>query len=378
MNIHSRVPTGRIFFSVSPMCFVSIGKDSLLSEGFMRRIRLILPFLLLLAFALSAGTQEPPQIARLGECKLESGQVIRDCRVAYRTAGALDAEKTNAILFPTWFTGRSANLVNLAGPGKMIDTTKFFVIFVDALGNGVSSSPSNSAEQAGAQFPVFTMRDMVHVQYRLVTEELKLKHLHAVMGMSMGGMQAFEWAASYPDFMDKVVSIVGTPQMTSYDLLLWQTQLKTIEDGLRAGGDPREALHTAALIHQLAIETPRRRAAQTKPSDFAEYFKGTQTRLAARMDPYDYIRQLQAMIAHDTAAGGSLEQAAAKMRAAVLVVASHDDLMVNPEPALRLANALKAQTLVLESDCGHLAFSCERQKVEPVVARFLAEPAMRR
>src|SRR5690349_14212526 len=94
--------------------------------------------------AQSAPTAAPAQYASLGDFKLENGQIIRDCRVAYRTFGQLNAEKSNVVLFTTWFTGNTAELIDAIGPGKLIDSSKYYVIAVDALGDGFSSSPSNS------------------------------------------------------------------------------------------------------------------------------------------------------------------------------------------------------------------------------------------
>ena len=103
---------------------------------------------LLIAASCTLGAQQGAQlIASLGDFKLESGQVIRDCRIGYRTYGQLDAAKSNAILFPTWFGGTTEQLAGNFGSGKMIDTGKYFVIAVDAIGNGVSTSPSNSRTQ---------------------------------------------------------------------------------------------------------------------------------------------------------------------------------------------------------------------------------------
>jgi pimeloyl-ACP methyl ester carboxylesterase len=131
-------------------------------------------------------------------------------RRGYRTLGKLNAEKSNAILWPTWLGGRSEELLQFIGPGNVVDSGKYFVILVDSIGNGISTSPFNSSSQPRMKFPKFTVRDMVESEHRLVTEVLRLGHLHAVMGLSMGGMQAFEWAVVYPDFMDLTVFVAAS------------------------------------------------------------------------------------------------------------------------------------------------------------------------
>ena len=96
----------------------------------------------------------------------------------------------------------------LIGPGRALDPAKYFIICTDAIGNGLTSSPSNSKIQARMQFPKFNIRDMAASQQRLVTEKFGIKKLVTVIGASMGGMQALQWAASYPDMVDSMVPII--------------------------------------------------------------------------------------------------------------------------------------------------------------------------
>ena len=334
--------------------------------------------LMLFSAGTSARAQDLPpiQYAALGEFKLESGAAIHDCRLGYRTFGKLNADKSNAILFPTWFTGRSGDIGANIGPGRIVDNGKFYIIAVDAIGDGVSCSPSNSKSQHGPDFPQFTIHDMVVSEYRLVTETLHLKHLHAVMGMSMGGMQTFEWVVSYPEMMDLAVPIVGTPQQSSYDLLLWNAEQAALEaDPDWKGGHytRNPALPMVAYLHEMNLSTPKFRVDHTTREQFADYFHRIGTQEHTGFDANDYLRQLQAMIAHDIAHGGALSTAATKIKAKMLIVNAQQDHMVDPLPALGFATLIHAQTYVLESDCGHMAPGCEIGTLSPVIDRFLEQ-----
>ena len=143
-------------------------------------------------------TDPPHQLYQMGDLKLESGEVIRDFAISYVTHGTLNAKKSNAILMVTAISGNHHRLDFLIGPGKALDTGKYFIICTDAIGNGLTTSPSNSTAQPRMQFPRFAIRDMVTSQHRLLTEHLGINHVVAVVGPSMGGMQALQWGVSHP------------------------------------------------------------------------------------------------------------------------------------------------------------------------------------
>lgn len=146
----------------------------------------------------------------LGDFRFESGVTLPDARLCYVTHGILNGDKTNAILLPSFYSGDHHGYDFLIGPGKALDPAKYFIVATDMFADGLSSSPSNTpAPFAGPDFPTVTIRDNVNATHRLISEKFGVTRLHAVIGFSMGAQQAFQWAASYPDAMEKVVGYCG-------------------------------------------------------------------------------------------------------------------------------------------------------------------------
>lgn len=330
--------------------------------------------LILLLCSLTAFAQNELKFAELGDFKLESGEYIRECKLAYRTFGKLNADKSNAVLFPTWFSGTSEQLVENFGKDKMVDDAKFFVIAVDALGNGVTSSPSNSKLQPMEKFPRFSIRDMVNAEHQLVTRTFGIKKLHAVMGISMGGMQIFEWMVAYPEMMVKAIPIVGTTRQTAYDLLLWSTELKAIEQAQALDTSENAGAELVARIHALALVTPAYRNSSTPPKEFSAFVQKEEQNYLNTFNAENWKSQLKAMMAHDVSRKfGSLAQAASAVKAKTLVVVARQDMMVNPDPAIEFARLIKAEILEVNNACGHAFASCEGSTVNAAVARFLGQ-----
>jgi len=272
----------------------------------------------LLLVALALACAPPQKLAKLGDCALESGEVIRDCEIGYRTFGELDQARSNAILVTPWAMGTSADLARQIARGELFDRSGRYVVAVDAFANGVASSPSSSERQQGRAFPRFSMRDVVESQYQLLTRVLGVSRLSAVVGTSAGGMQVFHWVTAHPEFVDRAIAIAGSPRSSAADRARWTA-----------------------------------RADESVSEDFA--------------------RQARAIAGQDVSApfGGSLQSAAAAVRAKLLVVVAQRDEVVDPAPALEFARFAGAQVVLLDGRCGHRATVCESDAVRRAVSSFL-------
>ncbi len=314
-------------------------------------------------------------VAELGECALESGAVLAPCDLAYRTYGELNAARDNAILISTWFGGTSADWTGILGSG-LIDLEGFYTIVVDAFGNGVSTSPTTSPTQGGGAFPLVSIGDMVHSQYRLVSDVMELDGLYAVMGISMGGMQTFEWLVEYPGFFDKAVTIIGSPRLAAYDIARWETELRLLELFEACECDEAAAAHAGLSI--LTSNTPAYHARVSDRTTVQSALDG-QDRSVQRLSEgrtKNIATQLRAMINLDVSRGfgGDMAAAAASIQAELLVVVNATDHLVTPGPALEFAELAGAQSLVLDDDCGHLSpfQSCSGTEMTLAISAFLA------
>ena len=306
---------------------------------------------LLLVIVASASAQT--RQVMLGECRLESGGRIENCRLGYRTFGSLNAERTNAILIPTWFASRAEAWLPLLGPTGAVDTTGFFVVIVESLGAGTSSSPSNSQTQRGRSFPEITVGDMVDAAYRLARDHLELPELYAVVGISLGGLQAFEWGVRYPDYVRRIVPIHGAPRQAIYGRAMWQLISRATEDGL-GGAVPLDS--TAATLARFMVIAGTSPAGANRRADstYARYME-TQARHFRGVDLYEWSWHARAILRHDIGRrfGGDLGEAAKAWRARSLVVAATQDHSIDSEPARAFARLINADTLLVTSPLGH-------------------------
>jgi homoserine O-acetyltransferase len=303
-----------------------------------------LALLLLAAPALAHGPNDPPhQSYALGDFKLESGEVIRDFSISYVTHGTLNANRSNAILMVTAIGGNHHRIDYLIGPGRSLDPSKYFIIATDAIGNGLTTSPSNSKAQPRMQFPKFNMRDMVSSQHRLLTEKFGIKKVVTVIGASMGGMQALQWAVSNPEMMDSIIPIIPlgrTPAWTTGILEMLRQSI--MSDPRWKGGNyaasepPEQGMRLwAGWLSGVIVRTPvYQEANYPNAQDAIGYLKGVQDGGWRRMDAVDWIYQSWAYDQHNlgTTPGfnGDYHRALRSIKAKTLILAGSVDLL-NPE-----------------------------------------------
>ena len=312
--------------------------------------------------------QSDLQLVNIGNFTTTNGNVINDCQIGYRTVGKLNSDKSNVVLYPTWFTGTSEDITN---PGSLlyntIDTTGLYIVVIDALTNGVSSSPSNTPD-----FPIVTIRDMVNSQYLLLVNHLKIDHLFAIIGVSLGGMQTFEWLVAYPNFMDKAIPINGTPKQSFFDILVWQTQTDLI---IKANTNEEELAFSMKRVYDIFfmnLFTPSFFVRTESPDNLSAFRK---EKYALMLNSGDYLGGLRAMIQQDIykESKSNPDNIDDIVKAEVLVIISQQDHLVNPTNSIAFSKVLNCRLLELKGDCGHSAPWYEYEKIKEATSLFLKE-----
>lgn len=308
-------------------------------------------------------------VVNIGELEMQSGEII-NCNIGYRTFGKINSDSSNIIIYPTWFEGTTEGIASLIEKFNFVDTTKYFIIAIDALGNGVSSSPSNY--KSDKTFPEITIRDMVNSQYKFLTQVLGFNHLYGAIGGSMGSMQVLEWSVAYPGFIDKIAAYVSSPKMTSYDLLWMNTQLNFIESARKQSMSDREIKKISEMITALIARTPAYIVSSTSLENFSEYLSSFDKEPSKIVTLDDYLTQLKAMMKHDISINfnNSLEETAENIKAKLFIICSETDMMVNPTETKKLAKLTNAKALYLNNNCGHLAVNCELERCKKEIAEF--------
>lgn len=320
--------------------------------------------------AAAHGPNAPPhQTHVIGDLKLESGEVIKDFAISYVTHGTLNAKKSNAVLMTASIAGNHHRIDFLIGPGKGLDTTKYFIVATDAIGNGLTTSPSNSTTQPGTKFPRFTIRDMVESQRRLV-EHLGITHLVAVSGASMGGMQALQWGVSHPGLMDALVALTPMGRTPAWSIAVNEATRKalTADAGYNDGNytkQPEKGWRAwVDVLLTLATRAPEGLKADFPSGlDVVPWIKGWEDRwLQGGFDANNWIWQTWAYDRHNVGTtpgfNGDYYRALKSIKAKALLMTAPLDLYNPQEEAIEAAKYIPdARYVEIPSLQGHFAAS---------------------
>ena len=156
----------------------------------------------------------------LGDVKLQHGQVIKDAYIAYKTYGKMNKDKSNIILYPTWYSGFISDNEWLIGKTHALNPEKYFIIVVCFFCNGQSSSPSNNASMNPVDGPIkITLYDNALQQHRLITEHFQIEKLHLVIGWSMGAQMTYQWACLYPNMVERILPFCGSARTAHHNFV---------------------------------------------------------------------------------------------------------------------------------------------------------------
>jgi homoserine O-acetyltransferase len=318
----------------------------------------------------------------------ESGVTLPQARVVYGTYGRLNAAKDNVVLLPSHYMADCNGYDWLIGAERALDPSKLFLVATELFGNGRSSSPSNTPEPYhGPRFPVTTIRDNVEAVHRLMTEELKVTHVRAIVGFSMGAEQAFQWAVSYPDFADRIVATSGTAKNYPHGVVRLEGQIAALTaDAAFQNGDYKtpptkgiEAFATVWTAWLFSQEWWRRelwREGAPSGTTFEKVLHDFRTDFIPGADANDLILQMRTWERHDvgttpgTTFGGNVELALGSIKVPVLYMPSETDLYFPLGDARYEAGFIPSVTLSpIPSLWGHTAGAASN----PADGKFLNE-----
>lgn len=352
---------------------------------------------------------------------LQSGQTLAPVTIAYETYGTLNAERSNAVLVchaltgdhfvasQHPITGKPGWWSDLVGPGKVIDTDRFFVVCANVLGGCMGSTGPKeinpeTGQPWGLTFPVITIRDMVQAQTRLI-DHLGIEKLFCVVGGSMGAMQVLEWAARYPERVFSAIPIAGSYRHSAQNIAFHEVGRQAImadpdwAHGAYLAEDkkPRRGLSVARMaahityLSEAALHRKFGRRLQDRDSltygfdaDFQveSYLRHQGVAFVDRFDANSYLYITRAMDYFDLAAenGGVLAEAFKGTAVRFCVISFSSDWLFPTEESKAIVRALNAVAanvsfVEVDSDKGHDAFLLDEPEFHRILEGFIAGAA---
>ena len=332
----------------------------------------------------------PYELCSLGDFALDEGGVLPDLKLAYTTVGTLNEARDNAILIPTWYSGTHEVMQRVyVGPERVLDPNRYFIIIVNQIGNGLSSSPHNvEGAHAGPNFPKVRISDDVRAQERLVRESFGIETLALVVGGSMGAQQVWEWAVRFPKMVLRAAPIAGTAQNTPHDFLYTQNLIDAIthDPGWNNGAyaSPSEVVTGLRLHGRFAAvlgwstewfkqEHWRRTGDFATLEDFQrEFTEGYHEPL----DPNSLLSMAWKWQRSDVARNtdGDLQAALGRITATVFAMPISEDMFFPPrDVAYEIAMVPHGELRVIESIDGHMGLMATDPGYLPQVEANLRE-----
>ena len=284
----------------------------------------------------------PYELIDIGKFDLEDGGSIPNLKLAVAIHGKLNVAKDNAILFTTWYSGTNKLLEQVyTGNGHALDPDKYFIIIVNQIGNGLSTSEHNTDIPGG--FPKVRIGDDVRAQHKLLTEKFGITSLALVVGGSMGAQQTYEWAVRYPDMVKRAAPIAGTAKNTEHDFLFTDTLVEAItsdpgfKDGKYASADEVKAglLRHAKMWAVMGWSTEFFQQGRHKAIGFAsmdEFINNFMLGYFAPMDPNALLAMAWKWQRGDVSrnTGGDLRAALGRIKAKTFVMPMSSDMFFPP------------------------------------------------
>lgn len=312
----------------------------------------------------------PHELFKLGDFELASGTVLPDAHIAYATYGTLSEARDNVIVLPTYFTSTHTAHEWLVGPGEALDTNRYFVVIPSLFGNGLSSSPSNTAAPFDrGRFPTIDIRDNVRAQHRLLTERFEATGIELVIGGSMGALTAFQWGLSHPDLVERIMPICGAAKTSEHTYAFtWGVRAALEADSALAGGDydqpPLVGLKALGRVYS-AWGVPQafyreRRYREIGHETVDDFISDFWEAFFASLDANNLISQLKTWQSADLSRtpgyDGDLRRALGDIRARAFLVPAQQDLYFPPEDSeWEAAQMPDAEVHVIPGVWGHVS-----------------------
>ena len=313
---------------------------------------------------------------------LQCGVTLANTRIAYTTHGELNDARDNVIVLPTFYTGSHARNQGFFGTGRAIDPGKHFIVSVNLMGNGISSSPSNTpTPYDGSRFPNITLFVNVRAQHQLLTEVLGVNKIALVAGWSMAGCQAYQWAAQYPDMVNAILPFCASAKTAEHNIVF----LAGVKAALQADAQfnnghyqtpPIKGLKAFGRIYAgwaFSQTFYREQMYKLKGFDSAEDLMLDWEQDHLDWDANDLLCKLrtwqQGDISQQAAYGGDISSALNAIKAKTIVIVCDNDLYFRSEDnAIEVEQMTDAELRIYQSPWGHCVASPGN---DPLFERFL-------